>query len=207
MIHRVVAVVGVMILLALFYRLGPTDILTFARAIGWGFPAMVGIFAVQELTRSIAVLKCLSGKNTPRLLEILRIRFVGEAVRQLTLTGPLVSEPTRAWLLSRQVERSAEAYAAALAEYLAFSFVSAAMMIVAMVYFLSHFELIPSVVISTNILLYGAAGYLMAAAYALIRRVHLIGPVIKVFSKLPVVGGRLRVERDRGPSYGGSVAT
>jgi hypothetical protein len=140
MIQRAVAIFGIAILIVLFYRLGPSDILSFILAIGWGFPVIVGIFGLQEVVRSVAVLKCLSQEDPPRLREILRIRFVGEAVRQLTLTGPVLSEPTRAWLLSRQVPRSAEAYAATLAEYLAFSFVSAAMMIVAMAYFLSHFK-------------------------------------------------------------------
>jgi hypothetical protein len=194
MIHKVVAVVGVILLAVLFYRLGPSDILSFIRVLGWGFPVMVLIFGVQEVVRSIAVLKCLSGKDLARLREILRIRFVGEAIRQLTLTGPVLSEPTRAWLLSRQVARSANAYAATLAEYLAFSFVSAAMVIVAMAYFLHRFELIRPVTISANILLYGSMGYLVAAAYVLIRRAYLIGPVIKALAGFPIVGKRLKVD-------------
>jgi hypothetical protein len=153
---------------------------------------IVAIFGVQEVVRSIAVSKCLSPKESARLRAILRIRFVGEAIRQLTLTGPVLSEPTRAWLLSRQVGRSANAYAATLAEYLAFSFVSAAMVIVAMAYFLYRFETIRPVTISANILLYGSVGYLVAAAYVLIRRAHLIGPAMKALTRVPLVGRRLK---------------
>ena len=60
-------------------------------------------------------------------------------MQSLTFTGPLLSEPTKAWLLEGQGLTLKEGFAATITEYLICSFVTATMSIAGLVYFVVHF--------------------------------------------------------------------
>lgn len=66
-------------------------------------------------------------------------------MQSLTFTGPLLSEPTKAWRLEGQGLTLKEGFAATITEYLICSFVTATMSIAGLVYFVVHFAP-PSVV-------------------------------------------------------------
>jgi hypothetical protein len=196
MLRRLIAVVGIALLAFLFYRLGPSEILALGRAIGWNFFIVVAIFGGQELVRTAAVLRCLPGEPRPRFREVLGIRFMGEAVRQLTFTGPFLSEPTRAWLLSRRVLRSAEAFAAAFAEFLAFSLVSAGLTAASVLYLLRRFDFSTPLDIAAKVVFCGSVAFLVAAGVAIVRRVPVIGNIVKGLSYLPVLHKRWNPDMD-----------
>jgi len=56
--------------------------------------------------------------------DALAIRFCGEAVQSLTFTGPLLAEPTKAWLLERRGLTLKEGFAATISEYLICTFIN-----------------------------------------------------------------------------------
>src|SRR5262245_47763353 len=100
---------ALIILVVLFYRLGPENILSLFRQIGWKFLGVVIIFSAQEMVRAMALVQCLPGETCPAFRELVYVRLIGEAVRALTLTGPLLAEPSRAWLIRRQGVPSSQA--------------------------------------------------------------------------------------------------
>ena len=105
--------------------------------------------------------------------KLVYIRLIGEGVRAVTLTGPFLSEPTRAWLIRRQGVPSSEAVAATVAEYAANSFVAAALTVAGVLYLLNYVQIPGEIRAAAIILLWGSAGYLAIACVVLLRRTHL----------------------------------
>jgi len=132
------AALGILVLL--FYRLGPENILLLFRQMGWKFFGVVLIFGAQEIMRALALVQCLSSGSRPAFRKLVYIRLIGEGVRAVTLTGPFLSEPTRAWLIRRQGVPSSEAIAATVAEYAVNSFVSAFLTVVCVLYLLNFVQ-------------------------------------------------------------------
>jgi hypothetical protein len=98
-VRILVSLAGLGVLVFLFYRLGPNNVLPLFRQIGWRFLVIVFIYGSEELIRAAALLQCLPRESRPVFRQIVYIRLIGEAVRAVTLTGPLLSEPTRAWFI------------------------------------------------------------------------------------------------------------
>jgi len=167
--------VGILVLL--FYRLGPNNILVLLRQMGWRFFGVVLIFGVQEMIRAVALLNCLTSESRPAFRKLVYIRLIGEGVRAVTLTGPFLSEPTRAWLIRRQGVPSSEAVAATVAEYAANSFVAAALTVAGVLYLLNYLEVPRELRTAAIILLWGSAGYLAIACVVLLRRTHLVSGI------------------------------
>jgi hypothetical protein len=161
------------VLILLFYRLGPQNILLLFRQMGWRFFGVVLIFGAQEIFRSLALLQCLTGESRPALRKLVHIRLIGEGVRAVTLTGPLLSEPTRAWLIRRQGVPSSQAIAATVAEYAANSFVSALLTAAGTLYLINYVQIPRELRAAAIVLLWGSTGYLVAAVFVLYRRTYL----------------------------------
>jgi len=140
---------------------------------GWRFFGVVLIFGVQEIVRAVALLNCLPSDSRPAFRKLVYIRLIGEGVRAVTLTGPFLSEPTRAWLIRRQGVPSSEAVAATVAEYAANSFVAAALTVAGVLYLLNYVQIPGEIRAAAIILLWGSAGYLAIACVVLLRRTHL----------------------------------
>ena len=87
-----VSLFAVLLLILLFYRLGPDNILSLFRRMGWKFFGVVLIFGIQEVVRALALVECLSQETCPGLRKLVHIRVIGEGIRAVTLTGPLLSE-------------------------------------------------------------------------------------------------------------------
>jgi len=140
---------------------------------GWRFFGVVLIFGVQEIVRAVALLNCLPSDSRPAFRKLVYIRLIGEGVRAVTLTGPFLSEPTRAWLIRRQGVPSSEAVAATVGEYAANSFVAAALTVAGVLYLLNYVQIPGEIRAAAIILLWGSAGYLAIACVVLLRRTHL----------------------------------
>jgi len=146
---------------------------------------MVLIFGVQEIIRAVALLNCLTGDSRPAFRKLVYIRLIGEGVRAVTLTGPFLSEPTRAWLIRRQGVPSSEAVAATVAEYAANSFVAAVLTIAGVLYLLNVLQVPKELRAAAIILLWGSAGYLAIAFVVLLRRTHLVSGIATAVIGLP----------------------
>lgn len=159
----------------LFYRLGPENILSLFHQMGWNFFGVVLIFGIQEVVRALALVECLNPEKRPGFRKLVHIRLIGEGIRAITLTGPLLSEPARVWLIRREGVSSSEAVAAAVAEYAANSFATAFLTIGGALYVLAYLHPPRELRVASFVLLGGAAGYLLLAFVLVYRRTRVAG--------------------------------
>jgi Lysylphosphatidylglycerol synthase TM region len=129
-------------------------------------------------------------------LNLLRIRMAGEAVELLTFTGPMLSEPTKGFLLRDHGLSWPNAFAATFCEYLSYSVSCALMAIAGLIYLLHHYRIAPAVSIAAHIVLYCAAAFVLVTAIAIAGRIYLIGAVANRIRTLPVLGRRIRLNPD-----------
>ena len=199
LLHIIASLAGLGLFILLFYRLGPRDILALLRQIGWGFAGILFIYGAQLLVRAAALSHCLPDQSRPRFRELLRVRLIGETIRGLTLTGPFISEPATAWLIKKQGVKTSEAAAATIAEYVAHSFVSAFLTILAVMYFRQYTSKIKELHVAALVLMYGSTAYLAIAALVLCRRVYFIGSIAMALGHIPGlqrrIGGNLEQVR------------
>lgn len=192
MLRLVLLLVGVALLTFLVWRLGPDEILDLLRRVGWYSVLVLSLYAAHHATRALALRVCVLRPGLLAYRDALAIRLSGEAIQSLTFTGPLLAEPTRAWLLKRQGLTLQEGFAATITEYLIASFVAAAMSIAGLVYLVQHFEP-PAVVAGIAIgVVVTFSAFLVASAIAIARRFYLIGTVIAGLAHIGVLRGRLR---------------
>jgi hypothetical protein len=180
----------------LFVRLGPGKIVSLFLRIGWGFIGIIAAYAGHQLVRTVALRNCITSDQRSSYLDLLRIRLSGEAVQFLTFTGPFLAEPAKALLLRTRGLTTTRAFAATISEYLVYTFTSAVMTVAGLSYLLQHFDLSRPVAIAARIVAYAAATFLFVAAYAIIRRIYLIGAVIRRLGKLPLIGKYLRIDEN-----------
>jgi len=185
---------GTALLVLLLWRLGPAEILDTLARIGWYFVPILLFGAAHHATRALALNVCILQSGRLRYRDALAIRLSGEAVQTLTLTGPVLAEPTKAWLLERRGMTFKEGFAATLTEYLVYSFVSAAMAIVGLAVLLQRFT--PGATISSiaKVIIVVCVVFLLAAVIAIARRFYLIGTIVSALGRAGVLRGRLRPE-------------
>jgi uncharacterized protein (TIRG00374 family) len=190
LVRILLSLFAVGILVLLFYRLGPENILLLFDKMGWKFFGVVLIFGAQEIVRALALVQCLTRGSRPAFRKLVQIRLIGEGVRAVTLTGPFLSEPTRAWLIRRQGVPSSEAVAAAIAEYVANSLMSALLTVAGVVFLLSYVQIPKELRVAAIVLLCGSAGYLTIAFVVVYRRTYLASAIATAF--IGLVGLRRR---------------
>jgi uncharacterized membrane protein YbhN (UPF0104 family) len=192
MLRLVLLLAGVALLMLLLWQLGPLDVLDAIRRVGWSFLPVFLLGGAHHATRALALRECVLRDGVLRYSDALAIRLSGEAVQSLTFIGPVVSEPTKAWLLERQGLTLKEGFAATITEYLICSFVTAAMSIAGLLYLVVRIT--PSVAVTAPaigiVVLFAA--FLLASAVAIGRRFYLIGTVIAFLAKIGILRGRLR---------------
>jgi len=183
-------VAGAALLLVLLWRLGPADIIDALDQIGWYFAPVLLLGAAHHATRALALQVCVLRGGVVRYRDALAIRLSGEAVQTLTLTGPALAEPTKAWLLETRGLTLQEGFAATLTEYLIYTFITAAMSIAGLSYLLLHYEP-TSIVARVAITIIGlCVAFLLVSAIAIARRFYLIGTIISTLTSMGVLRGR-----------------
>lgn len=182
---------GVALLVFLLWSLGPSKVFDELRKVGWYIAPVIVLGAAHQLTRAYALRACVLRPGVVRYRDVLAIRLSGEAIQSLTFTGPVVAEPTKAWLLESRGLTLKEGFACTLTEYLIYAFVSAAMSIAGLLYLVSRFDPSPtlSTVALTVVLL--CTTFLVASAVAIARRFYLIGTVIAWLGRVRILRGRL----------------
>lgn len=187
-------IVGLIILIYLLLRVGPSEILALFARIGWGFIAIAGLYASHQALRAQALRLSAERPRVVAYADVLAIRLSGEAIQFLTSTGPFLAEPSKARLLERHGLTRAEAFAATIGEYLAYTFVSAAMLAGAMGHFMASPDIGPPLRRTAFALLIVSVAFLAVSAVAIVKRIYLIGGIVKRLSGLPSVGSRLRAD-------------
>jgi hypothetical protein len=183
---------GLSVFVYLFVQLGPASVLAMMGRIGWGAMPIAVAYAAYQYIRSIALSACVSGNRPLTVRDALWIRMSGEAVQFLTFTGPFLAEPAKAWLLKGRGLTAVEGYAATLTEYLSYMFISAALSIAAFWWMLASGTATGGVRVSAIALLAVMAAFLATAAFAIARRLHLLGAVLERVSRLPGIRRRVR---------------
>jgi lysylphosphatidylglycerol synthase-like protein len=189
-------VAGTALLVVLLWRLGPAEILETLAQIGWYFVPILLLGGAHQATRALALKACIRQRGALRYRDAVAIRLSGEAVQTLTLTGPVLAEPTKAWLLERRGLSFRQGFAATLTEYIIYSFVSAVMAIVGLVTLVIRFT--PSATITTIAIAIVAmcSVFLAAAAIAITRRFYLIGTLVATLIRVGVLRGRFKPDID-----------
>lgn len=190
----VVSLAGLLLLAVLLVELGPARIGRLFLALGWNFPVVCALFALHEAVRALALDRCLLPGHRPPFRLLLRVRFLGEALRTLTHSGPFLSEPARAWMLARDAAEGADGFGAAVSELLAATWISAAVGALVLGLALQTSIVSPPLVLFSRLVLWASLAFVTVAAVAVIRRVYVIGGVVRVLGALPIVGGRLRAD-------------
>lgn len=160
------------------------------RRIGWSFLAVAGIY-VLHLTFRAAALRRTVLRAPLRFRDALRIRFAGETVEKLTLTGPFLAVPAKGWLLKQRGLPAADAFAAVAAEYLLHIVVAAWLVILAVPLLLTQRSFPPAVGAAAVATLGITIAFLAAFAFAAITGIGLIAPILRA-SQLLI--GRRRAE-------------
>jgi len=191
MLRLVLLLGGAALLFFLLWRLGPSDVLDAFDSVGWYFVAALLLGAAHQATRALALQACVLRRHVLRYRDALAIRLSGEAVQSLTLTGPVLAEPTKAWLLEKRGLTLKEGFAATITEYLIYMFVTAAMSIAGLLYLVVTFD--PSATVRRI-----AIGmvtlcviFLLVSVIAIARRYYLIGTIIAALARLGILRGRL----------------
>ena len=179
---------GLALFLYVFTRFNPAEVFGLLLRIQWGFLWITLLYAGHQAVRTFALSKCLVTGRRVSWWELAKIRLSGEAVQFLTLTGPFLAEPAKALLLKKQGIQATQAFAATIAEFLIYTFTSAALSIAGPLYLRRHFELEGPIATGVQVLAYSMAGFLAIAAFAIVFRVYLIGTILKGIRGFPVAG-------------------
>jgi hypothetical protein len=148
MLRTVLLLVGAALLVLLLWRLGPTEIFDIFSQIGWYVVPALLLGGAHRATRALALHACVLRPGVLRYGDALAIRLSGEAIQSLTFTGPILSQPTKAWLLEGHGLTLKEGFAATITEYLICAFVTAAMSIAGLLYLIMRFA--PPAVVTSS---------------------------------------------------------
>ena len=184
--------VGLALFVYLFVELGPGEVLAMLARIGWAAVPIAFAYAVYQCTRAAALVASVASGRRLGFLDALWIRLSGEAVQFLTFTGPFLAEPAKAWLLKRRGLSAIEGFAATLTEYLCYMFPAAALSVVVLSWLLANAYVEGAVRVAAVIILGVMAAFLLAAAIAIMLRVHLLGAILERIASLPGIRRRLR---------------
>jgi hypothetical protein len=187
-------IAGIIISVYLILETGPGEIFALLARIGWGFVPIAALYAGHQALRAWAL--CLSAVRPGALAyaDALAIRLSGEAIQFLTSTGPFLAEPSKALLLGRHGLTKTEGFAVTIGEYLAYTFVSAVMLAVAMGYLTAHVGVGLALRNTAIVLLVVSVTFLGVSAVAISNRIYLIGGVMRRLGRMPIVGRRVRLD-------------
>src|SRR5919108_6153738 len=99
MLRLVLLFGGGALLVLLLWRLGPSEVLDALGQVGWYFVPVLLLGGAHHAMRALALRTCVLRSGMLRYGDALAIRLSGEAVQSLTFTGPVLAQPTKAWLL------------------------------------------------------------------------------------------------------------
>jgi hypothetical protein len=122
--HAALVAAGLTALVLIVRHIGLATIAGLLRQVGWSFWLIVLLYGAHTALRGVALWRTLPAGALP-LSAVVAIRFGAEGVEMLTLTGPLLAEPAKAWLLHRRGVDGPAAIGAVVTEYVLYNLTSA----------------------------------------------------------------------------------
>jgi hypothetical protein len=181
---RLLLVVGGLALMgALVARVGVATILGMISHVGWSFAAVVGFYCLHATCRALVLYVAVGGHGVT-FVDVLRIRFSGEAVEALTYTGPLLAEPAKGMLLTNRGVPTINAFAAISLEFLLYSVTSAAVGAVGAALLLRNGSLTPGLHNAAVALLAAMLVFIAATILAAVTGVGLIAPSLRAMNAM-----------------------
>jgi hypothetical protein len=161
--HALVMVAALTALVLVVRHIGPGTIAGLIRQVGWSFWLITLLYGAHTALRGVALWQTLPAGAIP-LLDVIGIRFGAEGVEMLTLTGPFLAEPAKAWLLHRRGIDTPAAFGAVAAEYLLYNLTAAWLGAGALAVLLSRGALVRGLNVPAQGLLVGIAALTIACA-------------------------------------------
>ena len=176
--------IGLALLSTVAARFGVGDILRLLVDLRWSLLPVLALYAGHQASRAAAFMLCVRGRTAFRFADAWWIRLSGEAVECLTFTGPLLSEPTKAWLLQRAGLQLGDGLAATLTEYLASMVAAAATAVVGVGYVLAQLHPVGPVRAAAIVVLVSMAVFLGVLAVAAATRLRIASPLTEALLRI-----------------------
>jgi len=174
---------GLALMTALVIRVGVGTIATMVAQVGWAFPLIVALYVIHSAFRALVLWVALGVHAVP-FLDVLRIRFSGEAVEALTYTGPLLAEPAKGLLLTSRGVPPVNAFAAISLEYLLYTVTSAGVGAIGALLLLRMGSLSPGLHAAALTLLITMVGFIVLTFAAGMSGIGLIAPALRTVNRL-----------------------
>jgi hypothetical protein len=100
-------VAGVGLLVWLVWWVGPEQIWAGFRQIGWGLAAIIAIGGLRFALRAAAWVRCVDPPDTLRFRDAFAAVLTGDALGNVMVLGPLVSEPAKAAFVRTRIPLAA----------------------------------------------------------------------------------------------------
>jgi len=181
--HVLVLLAGVIALVLVVRHIGAAMIAGMIRQIGWSLVTITLLYALHTALRGIALWQTLPARILP-LRSVVGIRFCAEGLEMLTLTGPFLAEPAKAWLLYRRGLAGAHAFGAVAAEYLLYNLSGAWMAAAALSILVTQRVLPPVLDIPAKIMLAGVAVLTIGCIIAGLTGRGLVAPPVRAAARL-----------------------
>jgi hypothetical protein len=160
-------------------RLGWNEILGMLSDMRWCAVPVLAMYAGHQMARAAALVWCVFPRGELGFADALWIRLSGEAIEFLTFTGPIGSEPTKAWLLHRRGLDLAGGLGATLTEYLASMVAAAVAAVIGVGYVLFVLQPVGPVRAAAIGVLVSMSTFVAIVVAAMARRVGLLGAIVK----------------------------
>jgi hypothetical protein len=173
MMRKLFVVVGFILLVLVMMRFGGHDLVASIVTLGWTLVPVLMLYGGHQAARAFALMWCVRTRAHVTFGDSLAVRLSGEAVEALTFTGPMLSEPTKGWLLRGTGLGRSEGLAATLFEFVGCMMAGAAMAAVGAGYVLVVLHPPGPAVAVLRAVLGSASGFLAAAVISLATRARL----------------------------------
>jgi len=181
--HIVVLLGGLTALVLVVRHIGAATIAGMIRQVGWSLATITLLYALHTALRGVSLWQTLPA-GTISLRDVIGIRFCAEGLEMLTLTGPFLAEPAKAWLLYRQGLAGASAFGAVAAEYLLYNLTAAWMAAAALSFLVARRVLPPVLNVPAEIMLAGVACLTIGCIIAGITGRGLVAPSVRAAARL-----------------------
>jgi hypothetical protein len=134
---------GLAVFAAFVWKIGPGEIWSAVRNVGWMFPVIVALGGLRFLVRAWAWTLCVDEPHHLRIGQAVAAVLAGDAVGNVTPLGPLVGEPAKSALVRRHVPLQPALTALAI-ENIFYTLSTAAMIVAGTIALLFAFDLDPA---------------------------------------------------------------
>jgi hypothetical protein len=179
---------GLALLASVATRLGVHGILRMLVDMQWSLVPVLLLYAGHEVSRATALMWCVRSRNALSFVEAFLIRLSGEAVECLTFTGPMLSEPTKAWLLQRTGLELSEGLSATLTECLASMVAGAVTAVIGVSYVLLVLRPVGPVRVAAIVILSSMSVFLGFMTIAVATRIRMASMLVKVIIRRTIPG-------------------